>query len=384
MSTDIQNKKLTELPDRLRVSAALLSDPAGIAFFTGLEFPFAAQFPDKPVACLSLSGGGSFLFCPYEWGRAAEDQGWKNPVHCYGDGHAAPFDFLATEIADIIGRSGGSVGYDEEHLSSSFLESLEEICPGAAWKPCGTALREARLVKSPEEAALLQSAAEQLEFGLIGALQHLEGSLEENGYTLAEFCERIRVHVYEMGGTAFGLAAAAAGKGGTRWYARPEGKFVPGELVRIEATSRYMGAWANTSRMVSIGKADDLQKRAYVENLLLKKAAEALLAPGVVCADLFAEVAGRAAAEGIALRREFGAGHGIGTAEMEAPFLDGYDGTVLREGMCILLGIYTEGPRKELICTKDTYVLTAAGARCVSSFHNWDVLYEVDGFRSAH
>ncbi|MDZ7794632.1 MAG: hypothetical protein U5P10_13350 [Spirochaetia bacterium] len=67
--------------------------------------------------------------------------------------------------------------------------------------------------KSPAALELLHTAAEQLEFGVIGAVQHLEGSLEENGYTLSEFCERIRVHVYETGGTAGGLAAVAAGKG---------------------------------------------------------------------------------------------------------------------------------------------------------------------------
>jgi Xaa-Pro aminopeptidase len=164
----------------------------------------------------------------------------------------------------------------------------------------------------------------------------------------------------------------------------PRGKFIPGELVRVEASSRYLAYWACTSRMMSIGETTELQKRAYAENLLLKRRAIELLNPGVKASTVFEAVAEIAASEGIDFRGEFGIGRGIGASESEAPSLDPSDDTPLAEGMCINLAVYTEGPRKELICVKDTYVITSNGPRCISSYHNWDRVYAVTGFRSAH
>ncbi|MDZ7794633.1 MAG: M24 family metallopeptidase [Spirochaetia bacterium] len=81
------------------------------------------------------------------------------------------------------------------------------------------------------------------------------------------------------------------------------GQSVNGELVRIEATSRYYGYWADAARMMVIGDAEELQKRAYAENLQLKNKAVSMLKPGVKCSTLYNEVADLASAEGIDFQR---------------------------------------------------------------------------------
>ena len=365
----------------------LLSCPDTITYATGIEFPFPASFPERPIACLVHNPDSALLVCPHEWGDAAKQQGWQGVVETYGDAESdsnrAVADLIAANCASA-GTAVTTIHYEADAISYDLLIRLQDLCTGIQWQGAEDKIRQMRLQKSDAEAAAMRTAAEQLEFGLIGAIQHLEGSLEENGYTLSEFCERIRVHVYETGGTASGLSAVAAGRGLQQWYGTPEGKFTPGELVRIEASSRYYGYWANTARMMVIGDANELQRRAYRENLLLKQTAASMLNPGVKCAAVFDELVQTAAEKGIEFRSEFGAGHGIGTGEREAPFLTAGDETVLRAGMCIVLAIYTEGPQKELVCTKDTYYLRETGPVCLSSFHNWDVLYEINGFRSAH
>jgi len=387
MKENIHNRQSANLFDSLDVPAVLLSDPDSVRYAAGIELPFAGHFPEKPVGCLLTRDWNNLLICPYDWSRAAVDQGWEGRVAAYPDTHADPFSFIADTVGAHLGENGletQEAGIEEEYLPAALFGSLKNACPKLKLTPVDGELGRLRRIKAESEVELLRTAAEQLEFGLIGAIQHLEGSLEENGYTLPEFCERIRVHVYETGGTAGGLAAAASGDGSAVWYHLPRGKFIPGELVRVEASSRYFGYWACTSRMMSIGETTDLQKRAYAENLLLKQRALELLNPGVKASTIFTAVAEIAASEGINFRGEFGIGGGIGTSETESPSLDPSDGTPLEEGMCISLAVYTEGPRKELVCVKDTYLITADGPHCISSYHNWDGVYAVTGFRSAH
>ena len=387
MSTNECGIDLKSIAEQFEGTGVLLTCSDSITYVTGIEFPFPGSFPERPIACLILDSERAAMICPFEWGDAVHAQGWSGKLIIYGDGERDPMRVVADAIGEYCSSAELSVNtlsYEAESITYELFSHLQAICPEIQWTAADKKIRSLRMIKNESQIALLRTAAEQLEFGLIGAVQHLEGSLEENGYTLSEFCERIRVHVYEAGGTASGLSAVAAGTGLQQWYGKPAGKFTAGELVRLEATSRYCGYWANTARMMVIGEAHHLQKRAYQENLLLKQTAVSMLNPGVKSATIHKELLELAAEKGINYCSDFGAGHGLGTSEREAPFLDGYDQTVLAAGMCIVVAVYTEGPQKELVCSKDTYYLSEKGPVCLSSYHNWDGLYEVTGFRSAH
>lgn len=381
MKTSERGIELKRVAEQFNSAGVLLSSPDTVTYFCGIEFPYATAFPERPIACFIMDGKSTVLICPFEWSAAVKDQGWTGQLIAYSDTERDPGKMIAETLSEYCGQS---VVYESRAITYELFSKLEALCPGVEWISGDEQIKSLRMCKRESEAELMRTATEQLEFGLIGAIQHLEGSLEENGYTCSEFCERIRVHVYETGGTASGLSAVAAGRGLQQWYDNPAGKFIPGEMVRIEASSRYFGYWATTARMMVIGDANDLQQRAYRENLLLKHTAVSMLNPGVKSSAIFQEVDELAADKGIDLRRDFGVGHGLGTSEREAPFLAPGDDTILRAGMCIVVAVYTEGPQKELVCVKDTYFLSDRGPVCLSSFHNWDELYEINGFRSAH
>ena len=77
-------------------------------------------------------------------------------------------------------------------------------------------------------------------------------------------------------------------------------------------------------------------------------------------------------------------GHGVGVSDWEPPFLNPYDDTELDEGMVIALDIYTYGPNRELIHSKDIYEITEDEPRLLSWYKTWDKLYSVYGFRTTH
>jgi len=244
--------------------------------------------------------------------------------------------------------------------------------------------RDLRIVKIPEEVALIEKAAAQLDRGIVHALNHLEGTVETIKYTIAEFSERARVHICENGGSGIGHLSTTLGPD-TRLYYKPQrGWFRSGEIFRVDVSSHFRGYWANIGRMGVTGKATPEQARAYSENLKLKEAATEMLKPGVACSEVYEKVKSEADNQGIPLWSEVGMGHGVGVSHHEPPYLTLTDPTKLEEGMVLALDIYTLGPQGELIHSKDVYEVEGDGCRLLSWYMPWDRLYEVTGFRSSH
>lgn len=387
MNESVCEAEIFESMEARGYPAVLIGEPSFLTCLADLEFPFAEHYPEKPVLCIVFSDTSAVLFVPAGWASLVREEGWKHEIITYSEGEARPFELLAERTAKTLTSkrlSGSSIGVDAESLPAGFCELLEERISPTSVEYLDREFFAAGQKKTSAQLERLKTAAEQVEFGIIAALHHLEGSLEDVGYTASEFCERIRVHIYEANGTAGGLACTANGENTTQWYGLPKGWYATGEFVRIEASSRYRGYWANTARMISIGPASSAQKRAFKENSDLKNFAKSLLQPGVRCSSVYRQVEAEAENLGVDLRPEFGVGHGIGVREREAPYLIPEDDTTLQEGMCIVLTLYTEGPQKELICSKDTYHITADGPACISAHYNWNSVYEVTGFRSAH
>jgi Xaa-Pro aminopeptidase len=133
-----------------------------------------------------------------------------------------------------------------------------------------------------------------------------------------------------------------------------------------------------------VGRARPEQEAAYSDNLRLKAAALEKLRPGISCSEVYTHVAKVADDQAIRLWKEAGIGHGVGAAHHEAPYLTPACGTALSPGMTLALDIYTYGPERELIHSKDVYLVTEDGCRKLSWYRSWDKLYEVTGWRATH
>ena len=82
------------------------------------------------------------------------------------------------------------------------------------------------------------------------------------------------------------------------------------------------------------------------------------LRAGKKCSEIYNSIRDYADDEGIHLLKGSDLGHGIGVSEREAPFINPDYGTVLQEGMVIVLTIYMQTSHGELVCSKDTYEIT--------------------------
>jgi Xaa-Pro aminopeptidase len=213
---------------------------------------------------------------------------------------------------------------------------------------------------------------------------HLEGTVDVPGYTINEFTERIRVHVFEFGGSGAEHVATQVGADAQMFYGPQKGVFREGDLARMDITNHLKGYWSNAGRMAVIGHPTQEQTAAYKKNLVLKSAAVEMLKPGTKCNEVYNYVKMKAHRNGILFFEDAGIGHGIGVSQREPPYLNASDETVLRPGMVIVLDIYTYGPRQELIHSKDIFEITKNEVNLLSWYKTWDKLYAVTGFRSTH
>lgn len=369
------------------LDALLILGVDNFTYLSHIVLPFASNYPDRQAALLRTAEGLSGIVCPIDWEEAIKDQGWAGEVVAYDENAGLPPMALIETIRVLITKLGlekARIGIDETRASKQFVDILNEMFPKAEWIPFDGTLRDLRLLKTPKEVKLIESAAYQSELGIITALMHLEGTVAVPGYTINEFTERVRVHVFEFGGTGVEHMATQVGSEAQMFYTPQRGVIKEGDLARIDITNHLKGYWSNAGRMAVIGNPTHEQSAAFKKNLRIKSIALETLKPGTKCNEAFAEVKKKAHEMGIQFFEEAGIGHGVGVSHREPPFLNASDETVLQPGMVVALDVYTYGPEKELIHSKDIYEITESSSNLLSWYKTWDKLYAVTGFRSTH
>lgn len=365
----------------------LLFGPDNQTYASGVVLPFANQYPDRHSILLQKASGSRFFIVPREWEQAVKDQGWEDSLDGYDEDEGVPPAPALSALQEGLNKqrlSKGKLGFDALHIDAAFMAKTKELFPEIEFVAVDKALAAIRMIKTPEEIALIEAAGVAADKGLIGALNHLEGALPTPGYTVAELIERIRVHIIEHGGTGIGfLSSVQAGKS-SLFYTPPKGKVTNRGLIRVNYTNSQNGYWFDAARMLVVGEPTRLQVKSKRDNQTLKDLAVSMLKPGAVCSEIFHTIVGKAHRENIKFMAENGAGHGLGSSEIEAPFLTADDPTVLQKGMVVALDIVTAGPLGELYQSKDAYEITEDGSRLLSWYKNWDELYVIRGFRSTH
>ena len=356
-------------------------------YLTRTVLPFAENYPSRKAAALLPKEGNPVVVLPQDWSQAIIDQGWQGEVLVYDENQGYETGAFVKALEELIvsmGLDKNKIGLDTSRVSKGLMDSLSGKLPNIEWEQADPMLRDLRIIKTKGEIDFIERACKQADRGIIYALMHLEGVVDNPGYTIAEITERIRVHVNENGASGVGILNSAFGSDGQIYYTPQRGWVKDGELFRMDVSANYMGYWTNIGRMGVTGKPTPDQENAYKENLMLKQTALEMLKPGVACNEVYAHVARVAEKQAVGFWKEPGIGHGVGASHHEAPYLNLSCSTELKMGMVIALDIYTYGPRQELIHSKDIYAITEAGNRKLSWYMPWDKLYHVFGFRATH
>ena len=276
------------------------------------------------------------------------------------------------EIAsDALGRAveaglPARVGFEDDHLSvRQHAKLVAAAGEGVELVAAGGLVEELRLVKEPEEIALIRAAARVADEAFREVV--VEGGIV--GRTERDVALDLEVAMRRRGaeGPSF-PPIVAAGAHGALPHAQPRDVPIPpGTLVVIDFGAQKDGYASDCTRTVATGDVDPRDREVY--ELVLRAQVEALAAvrPGPVGREVDAVARGIIDAAGHAEHFGHGLGHGVGLDVHEEPRLSKQGETALAEGHIVTVepGVYLPGQVGVRI--EDLVAVTADGHEVLSS-----------------
>jgi Xaa-Pro dipeptidase len=241
------------------------------------------------------------------------------------------------ELAAALGAAR-RIGVEEDHLIFARAEALTRN--GYTPRAAGALLLALRWAKDETEIARVRSACELVERAITRAFETLTLDAVER-----EVNARIESWLRGQGATA-AHALVLFGENAANPHAEPgERKLRRGDVVCADISACLDGYWGDLTRCATVGSASGWARDAHA--LVLEAQAKAIAAcrPGIQAREVDAAQRAIVEARGDLGGCLHGAGHAIGLAIHEPPFLVPRTETPLEPGMIFTIepGIYAAG-----------------------------------------
>jgi Xaa-Pro dipeptidase len=324
-----------------------------------LYFSGAPMGPsDRVVALLVPREGEPWLVVPGFEGARTEAAKPVGQVITWEE-HEDPFALIAQTLTKN-GLGSATLALDGETWFW-VLEGLRAALPRAEFLNGEPLINRCRMIKSPEELALMEQACANTGKALAAAVAEFR-----EGMTETEF-GRLMADKYR---TEAGVEAGALVQSGPR-AADPhiptgERPIVHGDAVVIDTGCRVEGFCSDVSRTLMVGRVPDEVAKAWVTLKDAQQAALDAIRPGATCGSIDAAARDWLDARGYGKYFVHRLGHGIGFAGHEYPYLVGGSDVVLEPGVTTTVepGIYVPGRFGMRI--EDVMVVTDDGCRLLS------------------
>lgn len=358
---------------------ALVTGADNFAYMAGAAVPFLALYPDSPVAVVWPKRGDPTIITPEEWEETIVTLSSVKKAATYSGG----VDAFVKAVADALkAKKETRIGVDLLRIPEATLQQLKKLLPGATWASCDGIIRELRAVKTGEELEALEDVAYRVDHGIFGTQHHVLITSTRSEMSLGE---EVRVHCLERGLDVIGgqsISQGASGSNASKFWPRApyygighEKKLKEGEYVRTEARYSIDGYWGTGSRLMTQGYPTAEQREAYNSLVALREAALAAMRLGAKCSDVYKAMKATAKERSAKLVEGLALGHGIGVADVEAPYLSAKDDTRICPGMAIVIRPVVEGPKGELLWSSDTVLVEEDGPRIVGWYKDWRAPY---------
>ena len=264
-------------------------------------------------------------------------------------------------------RAFESLAYEETRLRVSQLKILETESPTARLLGTQGLVEELRVVKDPDELAVLERAA----IGLMPALDAVGSSIRvgtSEREVATEIDYRLRRDGYEKNSFE---TIVASGPRSALPHGRPtDRRFLAGDLVVLDFGGVVDGYASDITRTISIGGPAGEMARIYEVVVAAQQAAIRRIGPGVEAQEVDAAAREVIAAAGFGEFFGHGTGHGLGLEVHEAPWISPGRVERLESGMVFTVepGIYIPG--KGGVRLEDDVLVTEEGYRLLSRREN--------------
>lgn len=248
----------------------------------------------------------------------------------------------------------------EGSTSISFTNSLKEKSKVEEFRFLDDAIRELRIIKTPEEIKMIEDACRIADMAMMVALEEIS-----EGKTEREIAAKME-YAMKMNGAdkaAFDTIIASGKRSALPHGVASDKRIEKGDLVVIDEGAFYRHYNSDMTRTIVVGSPNDKQREIYEIVLEAQKKAVEAAKPGITAKELDKIARDVIEEYGYGDRFIHTLGHGVGLQIHEWPRLSQTDQTVLREGMVVTIepGIYI--PNFGGVRIEDTIVITGNGAR---------------------
>jgi Xaa-Pro dipeptidase len=351
----------------------LLWKDENVRYLTGLRAQLIAGKSTLLNGCfLPADGPPVLLASGGEVQRARVVMPWIEEIHAVPIMEAVGLVRGAVEhtIAPLLERHGvGSLGLDEGAFCQ--VQALHEFAPGVTLADGDAPMQKARLLKLPEEIALIEEACAIAEAVLEVAVRSIRPGVRETDVVAAAMHE-----LYRLGGELSHVTTpfVASGEHMAPPNRIPSDKIIRnGDVVFIDIGAQWSGYFGDIGRTVICGKPSRRQQEVYTAVYDGLAAATAAMRAGATNDDVALACRDAAGAHGFAENFiSLFIGHGVGIGANEPPYigedLPGAETVVLEEGMTFAVEplIWIPGVRGGAgVRLEDTILVTADGGRAL-------------------
>lgn len=359
--TDKRLQLLFDLLDKHHLDAVVVNPGPAFTYLTGLRF----HLMERPTLLLIRKGAQPGLILPeLEAGKIEQSRFAITPFP-FGD-NPGLWPQTIGEAMKKMELESARIGVEPIRLRFLELNYLQKAAPAAEFVGAEGLFSELRLNKEEGEIAKMLEAIRIAQDALNATLPMIKIGRSEQ-----EIASELVINMFRLGSEPELPFApiVATGPNSANPHATPgERKLASGDLLVIDWGATYEGYCSDLTRTFAIGKIDDELHKIYETVKAANEAGRAAGKPG-----LAAGVVDHAAREVIE-RVGYGSyfthrtGHGLGMDAHEEPYMFGENQQILTPGMVYTVepGIYLPGHGGVRI--EDNVVVTAEGARTLSTF----------------
>jgi Xaa-Pro dipeptidase len=352
--------------EEMGLDAIVASSYESVSHLSGASIMTQRAIPDRlEIVVLPVEAEPVFLVCNIEEAQVRKDS-WIDDIRVYVEFVETPVVALA-ELLRELGLASATLGLELRALNAADHRELLDHIPDAQVVGVDAALADLRAIKSPAEIELLADAALRTDAAIRRAFEAAgPGSTEREVASLL---------AAEIQASSDSLAFLAFGAGPSAGIAHPvatDRALQRGDVLRCDVGGLYSGYYSDLARSAVIGAASPELTSDYARLWAAHEEVISHVAPGVPACHLYEVCRGAFERHGLTLNLPH-IGHSLGLGLHEAPILNPFDETVLKEGMMIAVepAHRNGGP---ILHVEDLVLVTPGGPKVVSRSADWSTL----------
>ncbi|NJN17559.1 MAG: aminopeptidase P family protein [Oscillochloris sp.] len=349
---------------KARLAGVALMPDANLAYLSGLHFHHGKRLT---LAIIPADGSTPCMVIPaLEHTQAAATSTLAMRYFPWADA-TGPAEALAAAVAAAFGPELRDLPLAVEHTSMRVMElrAMEAAWPGIRTTNADPLIAELRMVKDEAELARIEAAVRIVETALERTIAQIQVGMSER-----QLSKILSEEIMAAGAEAesFDNLIGSGPNGANPHHNNGDRTFRPGDLIVIDCGARYQGYISDITRTVALGEPVPEARRVYDLVLAANEAGKGVCRPEITGAEVDAAARGVIEASGYGEYFIHRTGHGFGMETHELPNMMAGSDEPLAPGTTFTVepGIYLPG--KFGVRIEDDIVITADGARSLTTF----------------